>query len=294
MANKLRLTTVVAYSRDLIRSRVFYEGTLGFRVIEASDRTVRYSAGAVDLELRAAQQDGVQLVEGHDETSLMVFLVDDVDQMREALERRSVRLDPTLRYEIGATAAFYDPDGHSLTIYEPSAEAMTWPSAAKIREILARAETRRAAGEPPGGSRIAVRGQSLGECPMVYLFLFVGNPDQARAFYHATLRLPIIEDDPDAGVVKYDVGGLLLATHMVGGDAFCAVEMDLSREKGVAPVFEVAGEAPDLRAWRSRTVRRAADGRTAVVSQDPNGHHIWLTPARDVVDGPPRASANRG
>src|SRR5262249_5796796 len=264
------LSGIVAYVRDLAASRTFYETRLGLPVVEADAQSARYSLGLVDLQLRAARTDGVQ-VEGHDdETSLIVVHVDDLDATRGALERRGVTLKPTLRYEIGATAALYDPDGHNITLYEPSEESLTWSSGERLRAILRTTEYR------PAPDR------SLNGAPLTYLFLFVRNTDEALAFYQRTLGLRVVEADPDAGVVKYDCGGAIVATHLVGGDAACAVYMDLSREKGIVATLAVddldavyetlARERP---AGDHQIVRDASG--TRVILRDPNGHRFWIT-----------------
>lgn len=265
-----RITSIAADARDLARTRQFYEEQLGFRPRQASDRSVRYTAGLVELEIRSARHYGVTVDDGVDESALMVFLVNSVDAARAVLESRGVEFQPTLRYEIGATAACFDPDGHNITLYEPSAEAMTWPSAAKIREIAERSDVH-------GHTAGAV----LGGCPLVYLFLFVRETTEARAFYGAALRLPALEQDDDAGVVKYDGGGVILATHVVGGDARCAVDMDLTRAKRIVPVIEVADRGLVLSQLatagvRSGTGPAAHDGDPAIVLQDPNGHRFQL------------------
>lgn len=268
-----RITAIVADARDLARTRQFYEQQLGFRPQRPGKRSVRYRAGLVDLEVRSARHFGVEVDDGVDESALMVFLVDSVDAARAVLESRGVEFQPTLRYEIGATAACFDPDGHNITLYEPSAEAMTWPSAAKIREIAAR-------------SGAAGRGanQILGACPLVYLFLFVRETSEARSFYRDALQLPALEQDDEAGVVKYDGGGVILATHVVGGDAWCAVDMDLTRAKRIVPVIEVADRDLVLSRLSTAGVRSAAGpaargGDRPIVLQDPNGHRFQLDEA---------------
>lgn len=283
-----RITSIVAHARDLARTRRFYEEQLGFLPVGANGRSVRYAAGNVGLEIRSAAQDGVHVGDGVDESALMVFLVSNIDAMRSTLEARSVEFQPTLRYEIGATAACFDPDGHNITLYEPSADAMTWPSAAKIRAIDAAWSRQRF-------SVTGAPGAGLGDCPLVYLFLFVRDTAEALAFYHDALGLPILEQDDDAGVVKYDGGAVIVATHMVGGDAFCAVEMDLTRAKRISPVFEVADPQAVVPRLTKAGVQSAADpltvdGGSTVVLQDPNGHRFRLQAAMRKRREDPRVS----
>lgn len=266
------ITTIVAHARDLARTRRFYEQALGLRPFAADASSVRYPVGLVDLEIRGAADAGVEVEDGVDESVLMVFLVDDLDAVRSALEARSVEFQPTLRYEIGATAACFDPDGHNVTLYQPSAEAMTWPSAAKIEAIAAAASRRRQRGMDAGGG--------LSEAPLVYLFLFVRGTAEAASFYGGALQLPVLEQDDDAGVVKYDGGTVILATHVVGGDAHCAVEMDLSKAKRISPVLEARDPGPILHRLALGGVATAAgpahDGVPVLVFEDVNRHRFWL------------------
>ena len=218
------LVEILMYVNDVERSRSFYESGLGLQAAQSDDSSVKYDAGRVMLALADAGEHGVKVGE-RDDTAQIVFYVDDLDAARAELESRGVVFGETLRYEIGATAAFYDPDGHFLTLYEPSPEAMTWPSAAKLRELVD-------AGAKPGAA-------GLDGCPIIYLFLYIADTEAAAAFFHGSLGLREIEGDADAGVVKYDAQTLLLTTHLVGGDAACAVDLDLTRPKGIASVFRV-------------------------------------------------------
>jgi catechol 2,3-dioxygenase-like lactoylglutathione lyase family enzyme len=268
------VASLVIYSSDLARSREFYEKTLDLRLKNSTAYSTTYAAGEVDLEVRSAQHDNTLLAGGRDDTCLIVFHVDDIEKMRQSLEVRGVKFEPTLRYEIGATAAFYDPDGHNITLYEPSEEAMTWPSASKIRAITA-------AGK---------RGEALRDRPVVYLFLFIRKAKEAYEFYRNELGLRVLEEDPEAGVVKYDGETLIFATHVVGGDAKCAVDMDLGRAKGVAATFNVSDIDATCRELAVLKIDFA--GRPAEVNagpgaffKDPNGHPFLLKQAVSAHNG---------
>jgi len=68
----------------------------------------------------------------------VVFHVTDIQQVVDALSRHGIRFEHgVVRSDIGAVARFTDPSGHVFYLYEPSAEALRWPSGPKIREILA-------------------------------------------------------------------------------------------------------------------------------------------------------------
>ena len=265
---------IVLSAKDIRQTRNFYENVLGFVPVRAFGNSVTYAAGAINLTINEVKGFGSHRDPGGDDSELLVFHVDSVDDMRAALEKRGVSFTPTLRYEIGATTSFHDPDLHNITLYEPSEESLTWPSGPKVKQLIA--EPR-----PP-------RGELLGTRKFLYLFLFVRDTAEALKFYRDTLGLKVIEDDPDAGVVKYDVGGLVIATHLVGGDSMCAVDMDLSYEKGVAPAFSVIGLDDIVKKLEARDVTFL--GTPAVTSngavakfRDPSGHMFYLC---EGVDAP--------
>ncbi len=67
-----------------------------------------------------------------------VFHVTDIEQMVEALSRTGIQFGRGItRSGIGAIAKFMDPSGHVFYLYEPSAEALRWPSGPKLAQILA-------------------------------------------------------------------------------------------------------------------------------------------------------------
>ncbi|HSK73836.1 MAG TPA: VOC family protein, partial [Pyrinomonadaceae bacterium] len=194
------------YVKDLQTSRDFYEKKLDLKVLEEDSTSVKYDAGGTILALNIAKDYGIAPRTKPDDTSIIVFHVDDIDVMRLSLEARDVSFSgETERYDIGATAIFYDPDGHCLCLYEPSDEAMTWESADKIRGILASSYAH------SGNSDGSAQTPSLRHRNLIYLFLFVRDVDEAREFYSKKLGLKIVEESPEAGVTKYDAGGLILA-----------------------------------------------------------------------------------
>ena len=75
---------------------------------------------------------------------------------RRARARGASRFLPTSWYQPGGIADFYDPDGHWLTLYEPSKEAMSWPSGDRIRAVL----RARASAQPRARRRLTRRGRS--------------------------------------------------------------------------------------------------------------------------------------
>jgi predicted enzyme related to lactoylglutathione lyase len=268
------LLYIFLYVREINASRSFYESILRLEPMEAEPDAVKYRCGDVILALNLASRYGIAIDPDPDQTSMIVFHSTDVDTQRARLERRGISFEPTLRYSIGATATFHDPDGHALTLYEPSVEAWTWPSARQMAAVLANADhTTR--------SRLS-EGQILSEVgPIVYLFLFVRDSAEAVNFYHGVLGLPILEEDPEEGVTKYEAGGPILSSHAIGGDDPWAVHYDLTHEKTVASVFHVSDLDAGVAMLRRSGIEptqgptSSAIGGT-VAFQDPTGHKFYL------------------
>lgn len=254
---------IFVYVRDLAASRTFYENVLGLRVLEEDPGAVKYDAGGVILALNRATDFGVDIDSGRG-SSLLVFHVDDVDRMRAALEANGAVFDETLRYEIGATAACYDPDGHCVTLYQPSPEAMGWPSGRKYQELVRPVR------------RESVTG--LGDSPLVYVFLFVPDIEAAAGFYRDALRLPVLEVDEDEGVVKYDAGGLILATHPIEGVDETVV--GAARRKSMSIVFHVDDAEAAYRRLRQVVAFANPPSSPAIGTvarfEDPSGHIFHL------------------
>jgi catechol 2,3-dioxygenase-like lactoylglutathione lyase family enzyme len=253
-----RVVYLIIYVNDLAESRTFYETRLGLRVVEADEASVKLDAGQVMVVLQRAADYGIELVGRHDDSSDVVFLVDDVNAVRADLESRGVTFVRRRTYEIGLVTDFYDPNGHRLMIYQPSTTALGWPSADKLREVW------RAAGV--GGSHLIGPPSHLADAdepprgldgkPLVYMFMFVPSSDEALAFYQGDLGLNAIErvhccnpacPPEEKGIVKYDAGGMLLTTHHVHrspvvddfGKIYSPRSVDRAHTRGIAPVFLV-------------------------------------------------------
>ena len=275
-----RVAFLILYVNDLVESRAFYETQLGLRVIEADEESVKFDAGQVILTLHRASDYGIELVGRHDDSSDVVFLVDDVNTVREDLESRGVTFVRRRTYEIGLVTDFYDPSGHRLMIYQPSTIALGWPSAEKLREIWHAAGVGGAAliGPPSRVPAAEETPRGLDGKPLVYLFMFVPSSDDAFAFYQGDLGLRAIErvhccnpacPPEEKGIVKYDVGGMLLTTHHVHrspvvddfGKIYSPRSVDRAHTSGVAPVFLVRG----IRDVAEELVQRGVTLRTGVV-----------------------------
>jgi len=245
---------LILYVYDVAESREFYERRLGLRVIEADEDSVKLDAGRVILSLLRASDYGVTLAGRRDDASDVVFLVDDLNAARADLEARGVSFIRRRTYEIGRVTDFYDPNGHRLMIYEPSATALSWPSAAKLREVWAACGK---GGSAPIGPASAPAGAGgLDGKPLVYLFLFVPSSAEADAFFEGVLGLTPVErvhccnpacPPEEKGIAKYDAGGVLLTTHHVHrspvvddfGRVYSPRALDPEHARGIAPVFLV-------------------------------------------------------
>jgi lactoylglutathione lyase len=296
-----RCVYLFVYVSDLARSRAFYADTLGLRVIEEDADCVKFDGGQVILALNRASDHGIALPEKYDHSADVVFLVDDLRAVQAALERRGVEFLPTSWYEPGGIADFYDPDGHWLTLYEPSEAAMAWPSGEKIRAVT-RARSLRSGSRVPvaaGPSPARPDGDPvLDGSELFYVFLFVPDPEAAKRFYSGRLGLTDIEGGPCSqlsggdqdGVIKYDTGGILVTTHFIEptrsdaelSEHLCPPkELDRACMKGVAPallVDDVEGVVAALaREDEGFQARLSRSGIGVVAScEDPGGHLLFL------------------
>ena len=309
-----RVVYLFLYVKDLAVSRDFYEHALGLRVIEEDSDSVKYDAGEIILCLNKADAYGITLSTPPDHSTDIVFLVDDIDGMRAALEERGVVFSGTSRYEVGAIADFYDPDGHWFTLYEPSEEAMTWPSGEKIRTVW------NTNGKGASGQSVPsiVLGRSNGRDKeelrldgktIIYLFLFVQDANEAFKFYHHSLGLLDLEGGPcsrassaDAeGVIKYDGGGVMLTSHHIDEER---TEIDVSEHacpprrldpehmEGKAVVFHVT-EIERVVEGLSRKGIQFNDGlnrsQIGIIAKfkDPTGHTFYLyEPSAEALNWP--------
>jgi predicted enzyme related to lactoylglutathione lyase len=279
-----KVVYIFFYVKDLAVSRDFFDKKLGLRVLEEDEACVKFDAGDVILALNRAGDFGIPLSDGPDDTSITIFHTYGVDALRASLEARGVEFSgPTQRLDIGSAAAFYDPDGHCFSLYQPSDMAMMWPSAKKIRAILhAGAQSPSLLGKVRPADEEKLNPEALASSKIIYQFLFIGNTEKASEFYAQTLHLPVLEAAPHAGVVKYDAGGFILATHLIDSEeGVRAKREDLARPRSVAVVFHVE----DARAVhqqlasaanvRSSDLVKAEIGLTARF-QDPDGHTFYI------------------
>lgn len=303
MLTESRLVYLIIYVNDLKISRAFYEQVLGYQVLEEDAGSAKYDAGHIILLLNRAQDYGITLPAPPDRSAGVTFLVDDLEGRRTALEKRGVVFAPTLKDETGASAAFYDPDGRRFSLYEPSEQAMTWPSGVKLRAV-----SNTNGGSTTGAASSAPAAPSDGETDdfrldgqnLIYLFLFVRDPKKTFEFYHDILGLRNIEGGPSQhsltmdgdGVVKYDAGGTILATRPVDDAHATEQDLDPAGMWGIAPVFHVTNIQQAVRELSSKGVRFSyGPARSEIGSiarfEDPGGHVFYLyEPSVEALDWP--------
>lgn len=285
------------YVKDFAASHRFYKDTLGLKILELEERAVKYDTGEIILALNVASDFGVELSGEEDRSQLIVFHVDDLHATRKALEDRGVTFTgPTERYEIGATATFYDPDGHSLMIYEPSEESLTWPSGDKVREILAedsRSHTiLRVLDQHRSQSDKEYPPSILGDRKILYIFNFITDGEASRKFYTDQLGLGVLEEDPDVGVVKYDAGGVLLATHLVDTQDNAPRSEHMGLPRSTALVFHTRSFEVTHERLVQAGVPFDTEPATLVIGEiarfhDPDGHNFYLyEPSSEALSWP--------
>lgn len=256
-----RIVYLVLYVYDMAESQAFYENILGLRVLEADEQSVKFDAGPIILCLHLAEDYDVTLSGRQDDSSDVVFLVDDINQAREALEARGVNFIRRRTYEIGLVTDFYDPNGHRLMIYQPSEKALSWPSGDALRtawrsfgkggsDLIGPASAPRPEHDPDGLP------PGLDGSPLVYLFMFVPDSDDAKAYYQGDLGLNLIENvhccnpacpPEELGIAKYACGGFLLSTHHVHrtpvvddfGRIYSPKSVNAEHARSIAAVFHV-------------------------------------------------------
>jgi catechol 2,3-dioxygenase-like lactoylglutathione lyase family enzyme len=248
MLTESRIVYLFLYVTDLAASRAFYTEKVGLHVIEEDADSVKFDAGSVILALNRARDYGIELPRPRNQSTDIVFLVKDAEATRAVLERRGLTMLPTSAYQPGKIIDFYDPDGHWLSLYEPSKEAIGWPSGDRIRAVLKSREKRHAARAAAGHPIIA---GGLDGSDIFYTFFFVADPNTARGFYNGTLGIRALEGGPcsqtctgdEEGVIKYDTGSMLLTTH----HAFGSMTPDMM-------IIAPASDDPDEHACPPRTI----------------------------------------
>ncbi|MGA5299673.1 VOC family protein [Nucisporomicrobium flavum] len=300
MLTGARITSLIMYAHDVAESADYYHRRLGLPVLETTPERVRLDAGLLEIWLEPAGRHGVQLFGRRDDSSDVVFLTEDLEATRAALESRGVTFERRRSYEVGLVTDFYDPNGHRLMLYQPSAESLTWPSAPKIREVWRRRGrgTDRVIGPASAPAQGPPEVTGLSGNPLIYLFMFENDQMAALGFYRDALGLALLErvhccnQDCDAeieGIGKYDGGGVLLSTHHMHertmvfddlGRPYSPRVFTPAHGQGIAPVFEVGDVEATVAALRATGVGIAGvterDAGLFARFEDPFGHPFFL------------------
>ncbi|MGA5299670.1 VOC family protein [Nucisporomicrobium flavum] len=121
---------------DPAASLIFYRDVLGLTLVAEDEQGCRYRTGSLDLVTYRSEHapDGRPI---RYNAFLGVFYAADVGAAERALRARGLRFSsPSGFSDIGGTARFRDPDGHTFCLYQPSVESLTWGSAAKVLDLM--------------------------------------------------------------------------------------------------------------------------------------------------------------
>jgi predicted enzyme related to lactoylglutathione lyase len=275
-----KIVYIFLYVNDIARSRVFFEKKLGLTVLEDEDDAVKYDAGGVMLALNRADQH-VPLGGRNDDTSIIVFHTDQIHELRAALEKRGLEFSgPTFDSHVGAIASFYDPDGHCFSLYQANDFAKSRESWTSIASIVQNNYTGPGLPAPPSGRPLEEIG--LAASKVIYLFLFVRDFHESRDYYEKKLGLVPLEISEMAGVSKYEVGPLLIATHQVDSEAGARATLeDLLRPRSIAPVFCVSNFDAVYQALSGQGAAPSAPWAPPKIGTlcrltDPSGHGFYV------------------
>jgi catechol 2,3-dioxygenase-like lactoylglutathione lyase family enzyme len=136
-AARLRALEFVLRVDDLRASIAFYRDLLGLEPQYLGPDRATFATGTVPISIDA----GSYAVDGRciRRTSyLLVLHTPDIDRTRTSLASDGLAF---LSHKIsstppGKTVRFKDPSGHQFCLYEPSQEALSWPSGPKIRQLI--------------------------------------------------------------------------------------------------------------------------------------------------------------
>lgn len=298
MLENTKIVYVFLYVADMKRSRDFFESTLGLRVLEEDDDAVKYDCGGLILALNRAQQFGVPVSAGPDDTSILVFHTDQIHELRSALEKRGLQFSgPTFDSHVGAIANFYDPDGHSFSLYQANDWARTRESWKRITTILNADFSAAGLPSPPANQPLEQVG--LGASRIVYMFLFIRNFDEGREYFEKKLGLEAVEVTTFAGVCKYDMGSFLLSTHEIHAEQGAKATLEgLTRPRTSSPVFWVGNFDDTYKALKEAGAKPTAASTVRIGKlcqiADPSGHTFYVyEPSLEALAWPSGAKIRR-
>jgi catechol 2,3-dioxygenase-like lactoylglutathione lyase family enzyme len=121
--NPAPLLGVTLLVSDLARSRKFYEGVLGLKVVEEDRDDVTLDAGNIVLRLRL--EPSIGLMDRYRQSRMLrdqySFYTPDIEAEVSNLSKQGVSFGRGIDRSIsaGALARFFDPDGHSFWLWQP-------------------------------------------------------------------------------------------------------------------------------------------------------------------------------
>jgi catechol 2,3-dioxygenase-like lactoylglutathione lyase family enzyme len=121
---------------DVATAVPFYRDVLGLRPVAVSADAGRFYTGSLDLTVYRGtlSPDGRPI---RHNACLMVFYTADVVEAERALRARGLTFSSGAGFsDIGGTARFRDPFGHTFCLYQPSTESLTWGSAEKVLDLM--------------------------------------------------------------------------------------------------------------------------------------------------------------
>jgi predicted enzyme related to lactoylglutathione lyase len=130
----LSVTDVLLPAPDLPASQAYYSKALGLSEAASPEpELVSYDAGRFRLSVYAAPAPGRGSTVP---PASYVFHADDCEHERSVLQGHGVEMSGLNAGDIGVTAQFRDPAGHDFYLYQPSPEALSWPSGPVYRRII--------------------------------------------------------------------------------------------------------------------------------------------------------------
>ena len=94
------------------------------------------------IDISLENESGLDLIKDigatHPDVRVIVLsMYDEFLYAERALRARGLEFSPPSGFsDIGGTARFRDPSGHTFCLYQPSAESLTWGSAGKVLDLM--------------------------------------------------------------------------------------------------------------------------------------------------------------
>lgn len=135
------LTEIRLVVPELTSSVPFYGDVLGLPLVERQPTSARFATGTTDIVLDESPfaADGRP---ARYNAYLVVFHTQDVVLAQKSLESRGLMFSQDAGFsDIGGTARFVAPPGHTFCLYEPSAESLTWGSGDKVAALATRSHS---------------------------------------------------------------------------------------------------------------------------------------------------------